>query len=175
MLATLWRSFFAICCFKSGPQDIPVSRELLVMCLLVYALGSFLLALTTQPPQIAMLSGLIETTLLAAITYTFLLIWRLPERWIQTTIAISGTGIIFSIAGIPISYLLAYVGSEDPLALLLFLFVISLLVWNIGVMAHIMRHALSSSFALGVFAALIYVWVITATITSLFPQPGTLS
>ena len=175
MLAALWRSFFAICCFRKAPQDLPVSRELLVLCLLAYAFGSFLLALSTQPPQIAMLSGLIETALLAAITYTFLVIWRLPERWIQTTIALSGTGIIFSVAGIPISYLLAYVGSKDPLAPLLFLFVISLLVWNIGVMAHIMRHALSSSFALGVFAALFYVWVITATITSLFPQPGTLS
>jgi hypothetical protein len=175
MLAALWRSFFAICCFRKAPQDLPVSRELLIMCLLVYAFSSFLLALLTQPPQIAMLSGLIETVLLAAITYGFLLIWRLPERWIQATIAIFGTGIIFSVGTIPLSYLFVYIGNKNPLALLLYIFVISLWVWNIGVMAHIMRHALSSSFALGVLVAVLYVWVIIDTITSLFPQPGTLS
>ncbi len=170
MLLTLWRSFFAICCFKSGPQDLPVSRDLLVLCLFAYGLSSFLLALSTQPIQIAILSGLIDAVLLAAISYAVLRLWRLPERWWQLTTALSGTGVIFSIVAIPLSYLLALSGNHHPLVLLLFLFVISLLVWNIGVMAHIIRHALSSSFALGVFVSLIYVWVITATINSLNPR-----
>ena len=173
MIGTLWRFFFAICCFRKGPQDLPASREFLFLSLLGYGLGSFLLTLATQSADIAVASGLIDTALLATLCYIVLFFWRKPERWLQATTALYGTGIIFSIAAIPLSYWLARIGNDDPLVLLVFLFVISLLVWNIGVMAHIMRHALSSSFALGVLAALFYVWVITVTITSLFPQPDT--
>jgi len=169
MLITLWRSFFAICCFRSGPQDLPVSRELLALCLSAYAFSSFLLTLSTQPVATAIFSGLIDAALLAVISHGMLWLWRLPERWWQLTTALSGTGVLFSLAAIPLSYLLAFSGNDHPLNLLLVLLVISLLVWNIGVMAHIMRHALSSSFAMGVFIALIYVWVITATINSLLP------
>ncbi len=148
---------------------MPASRELAVLCLLGYAASSFLLALATQSTQVAILSGLLDALLLAAISYALLLIWRLPQRWLQTTTALSGTGIIFSVAAMPLSYLLANTGNNNPLALLLFLSVIFLLVWNIAVMAHIMRHALSSSFAMGVLVAMFYVWVITATINNLFP------
>lgn len=141
-----------------------------MLCLSAYGLSSFLLTLSTQPLQIALLSGLIDATLLVLISYVFLSLWRFPERSLQTSIALSGTGTIFNVGAIPVFYLLGYIGNDAPLALLLFLFVISLVVWNIGVMAHIMRHALSSSFALGVLVALIYVLLINATITSLLPQ-----
>ncbi len=130
--------------------------------------------LSTQSVDIAVVSGLIDAVLLASLCYLVLFFWRLPERWLQATTALFGTGIIFSIAAIPLTYGLANISNTNPLALLLLIFTISLLVWNIGVMAHIMRHALSSSFALGVLAALFYVWVIMATINGLFPQPDTL-
>lgn len=170
VLASLWKSFFAICCFRNGPQDLPVSREFLVLCLLAYGLSGFLLTMVTQPIQIALLSGLIDTTLLVVISYIFLRLWRFPERVLQTSIALSGTGILFNVGAIPVFFLLGYIGNDTPLALLLFLFVMSLVVWNIGVMAHIMRHALSSSFAMGVLVALIYVLLINAVINSLLPQ-----
>ena len=169
MLAILWKSYFSICCFKKGPQDLPVSRELLALSLTGYGFSSFLLALSTQNVDIAVLTGLIDAALLAGISQIVMACWRLSERWAQTAAALSGTGTIFSILALPFSYLLANSSNTDPWILYLFLFVISLLVWNIAVMAHIMRHALSSSFALGVLVDLFYVWVITATITSLFP------
>ena len=175
MIAVLWRFFFAICCFKKAPQDLPASRELLSLCLFGYAISSFLLALSTRSADIAVASGIIDTVLLAVLCYFLLLVWRKTERWVQATTALFGSGILFSIAAMPLSYWLTHIGNNDPLALLLFALVISLLVWNIAVMAHIMRHALSCSFALGVLTALFYVWVITTTITGLFPQPAGLS
>jgi hypothetical protein len=174
VLEIIWKSFFSICCFRSRPQDLPASRDLLVLTLLAYAFSSFLLSLATQAVELAALSGLLDAVLLASITHIVLTLWRLPERWLQTTTALVGTGIIFSLLALPFSWLLANSTDSDPLALLLFLFVISLLLWNIAVMAHIIRHALSSSFALAVLVALFYVWVITAVITSLFP-PQSLS
>jgi len=169
-MAALWRLFFDICCFRKGPQDVPASHELLILSLVAYAVGSFLLALTTQTVAVALFSGVIDMGMLAGLCYLLLVLWRYPDRWLQATTALSGTGLIFSIAAIPLSVLLAGMSRNDPMTLVIFLFVISLLVWNIGVIAHIMKHALSSSFALGVLAALFYIWVITAAITTLFPQ-----
>jgi hypothetical protein len=169
MLVTLWNSFFSICCFKKAPEDLPASRELLVLSLAGYSIGSFLLAISSQSADVAALSGIIDAGLLATITYLLLTLFRLPERWLQTTSALFGTGIIFSLFALPFSHMLASTADTDPFFLVLLLVIISLLLWNISVMAHIMRHALSSSFALGVFMALIYVWVITAAITTMFP------
>jgi hypothetical protein len=174
MLSVLWELFFGICCFNKGPQDVPISREFLSLCLIVYGLASFILALPSQPAEIAVLSGLIDTFLLAVLYYFLLYSWRKSERWMQTIIALSGTGIIFSVAAIPLFYLLDYIGPEDPVALWLFLLVAILLVWNVSVMAHIMRHALSSSFAVGVIAALFYIGVSTVSINSLVPQQNIL-
>ena len=174
MLSVLWNLFFSICCFNKGPEDVPMSREFLSLSLLVYGLASFILALPSQPVGIALLSGLIDTFLLAVLCYFLLYSWRKPERWVQATTALSGTGIIFSAAAIPLFYLLAYIGAEEPVALWLFLLVAILLFWNVAVMAHIMKNALSSSFAVGVLAALFYIGVSTVSINSLIPQQNIL-
>ena len=174
MLSTLWELFFSICCFSKGPEDVPMSREFLILSLFVYSLASFILALSGQPVEIALLSGLIDSFLLAVLCYFLLYSWRKPERWVQATTALTCTGVIFSVAAIPLFYLLAYIGQEEPVALWLFLLVAILLIWNVAVMAHIMRHALSSSFAVGVIAALFYIGVSTVSINSLVPQQNIL-
>lgn len=166
MISALWKIFFEICCLRLKPQDLPATGELLVICMLGYSVSSYFLVLTTQKPDIAILSALVDMCMLVFLTYIVLQFWRLPERWHQVTTALTGTGIIFNLIATPLSFLLAHMNKGDPLLLLVFLFVISLLVWNIAVMAHIMRHALNSSFGLGVLVALLYVWVSTFIISS---------
>lgn len=170
MLGILWQSFFAICCFDKKPQDLPASKELCLVTVVSYLTSSFFLTLLTQTVNTALLSAIIDTTLLALLTAATLGLKGLSQRWLQVSTALFGTGFLFSIAAIPLSYLLSALPQESPLVFLVFLFVISLLLWNIGVMAHILKHALSSSMVLAVMLALSYVCVITMTVTSLFPE-----
>ncbi len=170
MLRILWQSFFGICCFDKRPQDLPASRELWFVVVISYLTSSFFLTLLTQPLDTALISGIIDTTLLALLTFATLRLKGMSERWLQVTTALFGTGFLFSLAAIPLSYLLSSLPQESPLVFLVFLFVISLLLWNIGVMAHILKHALSSSMPLGVMLALTYVCVITTVVTSFFPE-----
>lgn len=169
MINVLWQLFFDICCFRKRPQDIPGSRELLVFCLLIYFISSFFLAMTNQPPDVALLSGLADTLLIAGLSYLLLIMWRLSPRWLQTVTAFAGTGTIFNLMAVPLSWLLIHLDKGHPLLFLVFLFVICLLVWNIAVMAHILRNALSSSFALGVLFSLLFVWAITSVISGILP------
>lgn len=169
IVITLWRTFYAICCFKRKPQDLPVSGELLNLSLVFYVMSSFLLALSTEEIKVAVFTGVIDGLLLALLTYLLLLLMRKPERWTQTTTALAGTGIIFSFLVLPFSFLIVVMNNNDPLIIVPFIFVISLIVWNIGVMAHIIRHALTSSFPFGVLVALVYIWIITTSIRFVFP------
>ena len=56
----LFLTFFDICRLIKRPQDIPESKNLLTLCLVIYGLLSILLATLSQPADAAVLSGVIE-------------------------------------------------------------------------------------------------------------------
>ena len=79
------------------------------------------------------------------------------KRWTQTVTALAGTGIIFSVLVIPI-----IIGTFDsdpmtPMQQIFYLFQYIILIWYVVVLAHIFRHAISSSFVTGMFISIIYV------------------
>ena len=165
-----WNSFFAICCFNKAPQDLPASREVWLSTVVAYILGSFLLTLISQDAAVSILSALIDTALLSLLTSTTLGFRGLSSRSLQTTTALFGTGFLFTLVAIPLSMLMSSLPETSVIVFPLFLFVISLLLWSIGVMAHILRHALSSSMFEGVLLAFLFVFVTTMIVTSLFPS-----
>jgi len=159
-------AFVDVCLLKRKPQDLPVSTELLAVCLLAYTIGSFLLALISQTMIDALIAGIVEVLLVATMTYILLKIINVPERWLQTTTALSGTGAIFSFIAMPLFFWID-LGSQlksagQPAA---YLIIVLLVLWNIAVMAHIFRHTFSTSFTAGVFVSLFSVWIISSTIT----------
>ncbi len=160
------RAFIDVCLLHKKPQDLPVSTELLAVCLLVYTISSFLLALISQTMIDALIAGIVEVLLVVTMTYILLKFINVPERWLQTTTAFSGTGAIFSFIAMPLFFWIDF-GSQlksagQPVA---YIMIVLLVIWNIAVMAHIFRHALSTSFTAGVFVSLFYVGVISSTIS----------
>lgn len=167
VLKTFGRDFFGICCLRRRPQDLPASVELLVIALAGYGLASFALTWLAYPAGPALAAGAAECVLLAALNYTILTLRGLPGRWLQTTSAMAGTGLLFTVAAVPV-----FMGMElaGPAALVqsgLYFVTLFLLVWNVAVMAHILRHALDTSFATAVVAAVGYMWLIAAIIGQL--------
>ena len=168
----IFRSLISLCLFKTRPQDFPAAGILLSLCLFLYIIASSLLAYPGQSVFTALIAGLAETLLLLFITYVLLILRKAPERWMQTVIALTGSGFIFSIMVIPPLYWrVLYTDTASP-SPLFGVWVLAILVWNIAVMAHILRHALSSSFALGVVVALGYIWLITTSVLWITPVQG---
>lgn len=171
-ILVLFQSFFSLCLFKARPQDFPAAGVLLFICSFGYLIASSLLAYPGHNIFTALLAGMTETVLLLLITRLLLILRKVPERWLQSAIALSGSGLIFSVMVIPLLYWrVGYTDPASPSAIFGIL-VLSILIWNIAVMAHILRHALSSSFALGVIVALGYVWLITQTVLWVAPAQG---
>ena len=166
---TLLQAFFDICRLRLGPQELPASPFLLAITLLFYTVCGIGLALITIPPFQATLSGITETILVALLTVVLLRVRSMPERWIQSLTALAGTGIILSLIALPLSLWLHELRAAEADIRVPGLLLFALVVWNVVIMAHILRHALSTSFGIGLLLAVGYLWIIVSTLNALFP------
>lgn len=155
----LFTAFFKICLLKNGPQDLPLSRELLAVCLLLYTIINILLALTTTTPPKAITSGILETGLISIITIIILRLNRHPERWVQTLTALTGTGCILGILALPLFAGSLLFDSGELLQALLVILYLTLIIWSLAIMGHILRHALDTTMGVGVLFAIIYILI----------------
>ena len=156
---------------------MPTSATLLQLCLLGYAIiGTITLAVGAA--KLGFLLGLwltaVELALLAALVYIVLQMLGLLNRYQQTLTALIGVGLLLGTAALPLSIWLrrefAAVNNGTPeLPLMLILI---LVVWNVAAIAHVLRHALSSSYGGAVLYALGYLLLSWGISDWLVPSPA---
>lgn len=162
----LLRFWLGLCLLQVAPQDMPASRPVLVVSLCGYALVSVLLAgLTSGMPDGAAMA-LLELVLLALFTAGLLFLIGHPQRFSQTLAALTGSG---SLLGLPALALVLSAGPDPAVSLTSSGWLLQLF-WNLLVNAHIMRHALSVSLALGAGVSVMYMLVSTQVLLTVFPQ-----
>lgn len=153
MQATI-RTLIEICVFRAGPQELPYSAHLLGVCLALSAVLSFLGAQQLRPGDPIALEVAVVTGFTAAFVYGLLSIQRLQSRFMQTATAVFGSNVVLALPVFVLSMPVAEHGPEDAGAALLGL--LALVIWHVGILGHIFRHALSSSLGLGVLIAIVY-------------------
>jgi len=154
---------------RLGPQDLPASGLLMVMMLLTHTVTSILLSSVHLGIGLSLVSGVIDTALLCALTATLLYATRLQVRLTQTLSALAGTGTLVGLVALPISSWLQAAqagGSETATPALILLLLVG---WSLAVMGHILRHALSTVLILGLVIASVMYWVTISIMTALFP------
>ena len=137
-------TFINLCLLRANPQDLPTAPALTVVTLLAYTLVSVGLALPDLGWERAALWAVLDTLVLAILTHSALLLRRFPERLYQTLTALMGSGALLGLLAWPV------VALQNVTAQII------MLVWNLAVVAHILRHALSVPLALGILASLGY-------------------
>ena len=167
---TICGKFFRICLLQCNPQDLPASWLLLTICFVSYTAANILLALRKVTLIMALQAGVLESVLVIALTLVILRLSRHEQRWVQTLMALAGTGCIMSFLALPIFYGSAYAGADALLGTILFLLYLGLLVWNITVMAHVLRHALDTTFFFGAIFALTYILITSMLIDFVIPE-----
>jgi len=162
--------FINICLLRAGPQDVPAASVVTVVAVGAYAGISILAALTNFTLVQALLWSALDTLLLAEIAQLGLR-WRgHTRRFQQTFSALTGSGALLSLLSWPFMLMLLRLPAGDADAALPSLLIVLLMFWSIAVIAHILRHALSSSYAVGVLLALLYAIVSWNLGAFLFPQ-----
>jgi hypothetical protein len=149
-LSTPARELLRICLLKAGPQDLPFSRELLALAM-AGSLGLGYPALSTYSDTPTPGVDLLATALFSlGFVYAALSLRGLLNRFTQTATAVFGTDILITAIAVPFLY-----AGNTPLATLMML-VIG--IWNLVVLGHILRHALSVPLPGGILAAMAYVF-----------------
>lgn len=169
LLSALFHAFLDICLLRRGPQDIPASPILLLFTLILYTIGSVIVARSSLDLAPAVQSALAETVLMCVLTYIFLRVFGLGTRWIQTATAIAGTNFVLAIIALPLLAWLVYARTQNLDATIPALMFLALVIWHIAILGHIFRHALSQGFASGILVALGYYWLVLLAINRLVP------
>lgn len=168
MLALI-KPFLDICLFRQGPQDLPASGILLGIAVAAHAATAVLLSTVSLGTLSAVLAGLLDTVLLCALTASLLYMQRLAMRVVQTLTAMAGSGAVITLVALPVIAWLHSVraaGGDAGLAVLLLLV---LLGWSLAVAGHILRHALSVPYFLGLVLAVVFYWISITVLNAAFP------
>ncbi len=168
----LLREFLHICLFRRGPQDLPASTPLLVLCLLASMLGSVVIAATSLTLSMAVMSAVAETLFMCAVVYLLLWVRGHAARWQQTVTAIAGTGVVLILLALPLLAWILAAEAQSAAAGLPILLFYGIIIWNLMVLGHIFRHALSTLLPLGVLMALVYYSASVIFINWLIPMPA---
>ena len=168
-LRAIINPFLQICLLRRGPQDLPTSGILLAIALTAHTVMSILLSKVSLSALSALLSGVLDTVLLVALTVVLLYVQRRNSRVVQTVTALAGTGAIITFIALPISGWLHgadRAAGEGGFALLLLLILTG---WSLAVVGHIFRHALSIPYFLGLVLAIVFYWISISVFRALFP------
>jgi hypothetical protein len=165
-MRALFDLFLAICLLRKGPQDIPASPVLLKLSLLSYGLSGLLVMLVSMTPAAAFFQTLLDITLLTGLTYGILELQGYGARFGQTLTALLGAGTLLALVTLPVIVWIGGQAAQNDAAELPSLLFFLLLGWSIAVMAHILKHALSTTRWMGLLYALVYL-IISLALSSL--------
>ncbi len=169
-ISTISKAFLDICLLKKGPQDLPKSTVLLVLCLFMYTLMDVLLTVQSRPFVDALMVSLVDAGFLLGVTSLILRQHQKLDRWHQTLTSLFGTGVILGIFIFPLVFGGIQNQYEAWLQQIIVVLFLIMVVWNVAVLAHIVRHAISTSMGIGIMIAILYIWMSSLLITMLFPE-----
>ena len=156
------RLLFNICLLRDGPEDLPHSRVLLGVLVIVSFATSTLIGSMVNEFRVAGLSGI--AALLFSFAFTKLLLFRRPERFLQTFSAMLGTDAIIGVALLPSFYSMQYLPLSGVAELFFNVTVFALLVWVVIVYGYIFSKALSILINYGIAISVGYVLLSTLII-----------
>jgi len=165
-MTALLQLFIDLCRLRRGPQDLPASRFLMMLSAAGYFVIGMAVSLLEQSLGLAMLSAAVDTVMLAALAWLGLWITGKTTRFTQTYTALTGTGVLFGLLGWPLIAFLQGLpeGQGSSLSLLL----LGLVVWNIAVIGHILRHALDLMMWAATGVALFYMYLSIRVMSALY-------
>jgi len=160
----LLQFWLGLCLLRHVPQQLPPSLWLLGLSIVCYAVGSVMVMALSYGLATGVQLGLMELLLLSGYVAGLLSLAGKRERIQQTLSALTGAGTLLAVPALALTLV------ESAMDLQLAPLWLLLLLWNLLVTAHIMRHALSSSMLAGAGVAMLYVLASTQVIVTVFPQ-----
>jgi len=152
--------FWDICAIKAAPQDLPASSFLLGLALSGYLVTGAVVAAFQWPLSQAILAAFLDTIFLTVLSRVLLWARMLSGRFVQTLTALAGSGAVMTVIALPLVMWQGFVGVTDANVPTLPSWLLMIwMIWNVVVVGHILRHALSTVLPLGIGLAAVYAYI----------------
>ena len=149
--------FVQMCVLRLRPQDLPLSPFLMWLCLAVYTVTSVIgLATLGLPWFSAALAGPLATAMLAGLTMGLLALQDKLQRATQTLTALAGCGAVLNVIATPFTLNMRPDSDGAGVSVAAALGFSLLILWSFVITAHVLRHALSTSFFFGLVLAIVF-------------------
>lgn len=158
-MTRILRTVFHLCLLRAGPQDLPASATLFGQALAAYAVAGWIVAVPELGGKNAAWLVLTDIVIIVVLTHFALRVWNFPRRQRQTLTALFGTGALFGFIGWPLIEWRAALGDQIEDIVRPTILLLVLMLWNLAVIGHILRHALSTSLINGILLAILYMIV----------------
>ena len=153
----LLKIFIDICLFRANAEQLPYSYFLMMLCIITYMITGMAVSLVNLSAGKAILIVVVDTAMMLSFIFVGLWIRNFLNRAIKTITAIAGTGSIFTIIGLPL--MMALNNQPKDQASIFSVLVLIVVIWNVGVLGHILRSTLSMPSWVGITIALMYFYV----------------
>ena len=154
-ITTTARQLLDICLLRAAPQELPCSWGLFGLTLIASLSLGYPAMQVYQPipnPAPELLVGLLFTL---GFIYGILAFRGLQIRFIQTASAIFGTDAIITLVALPVLHAASTAATQDTFTLIA---MAGIGIWNLLVLGHILRHALSLPLPGGILVAFGYIF-----------------
>lgn len=145
----LFSLFLDICLLRKGPQDLPDSSFLLALALFLDLFLSTSVGIVGGQGIDSMVQAGVAAALLVAFLVAILYATSHVERLRKTVTAALGCDALITLAALPITAVSDLIQGVGFMILII-------LLWNLVVFAHILRHALGVGYALGFALSFLY-------------------
>lgn len=158
-----------ICLLRGRPQDLPVSRLLVVVTGVASVMMDVVVGLDTPDPGLRMMFATVHALMFGLVVYGVLKLHGVVERWLQTLTALYAANAAVTVIAWPLSRQIAGTELQDwPGWAMLALFGIG--IWFLMIMSQVLREALEVpvgraviiSLASSVFALLVSLTIFAA-------------
>jgi len=170
--------FFQIATFKTRPQDLPASDQVLIVAIALSLLVGLLRYLIVGAEYYSIFRVIIELVVPGALIYLLLLFFKLPNRFGQTFASVAGSGAIIYAIALPVFPSFHAAAEESQYGLSVYI-IILLDLWSVAVLAFILKHAVDVGLATGISLAvalvLLTLMLVEGISPSRFPAPSQLS
>lgn len=167
MVYQILNRFFDICLLRLGPQDLPASQRLLQYALVANVVVSVVGTAPLTGVGTAIAQTLFGVLLFALLLHVALGWRRLRARFVQTFTAVMGCEALFGVVIFPLVLWMVRAQQADASTQTPLLLWLVIAIWYVVVLAHILRHAMSLTFALGMVFSMIYIalsWNLSALV-----------
>lgn len=167
-MTSLILTFFRMCLFRVRPQDLPMSRNLLLYTAAAASICFILRNLTLSNEASLVGMALAQILILGAMLYVLLRLFSKPERWIQSATALYGCSAVIVAIAIPF---LGAGGSEALSAETMNLTTAVILltsIWYFCVIVFILKETLEIKLVLAIVISVVLEITLASLIVQIF-------